>query len=87
MVIREAGWTASTGSSNGTAGWPADRREQALRRARRHAPVGDGVLLLFFSVFPLLLVFVTVLGIVLDGNPELRQDLLDSALAQIPVIG
>ncbi len=41
----------------------------------------------FFSVFPLLLVFVTVLGIVLDGNPELRQDLLDSAVAQLPVIG
>ena len=41
----------------------------------------------FFSVFPLLLVFVTVLGIVLDGDPELRQELLDSALAQIPLIG
>ena len=41
----------------------------------------------FFSVFPLLLVFVTVLGIVLDNDPELRQDLLDSALAQIPLIG
>jgi membrane protein len=41
----------------------------------------------FFSVFPLLLVFVTVLGIVLDGNPDLRQELLDSALAQIPLIG
>ena len=41
----------------------------------------------FFSVFPLLLVFVTVLGIVLDGDPQLRQELLDSALAQIPLIG
>lgn len=41
----------------------------------------------FFSVFPLLLVFVTVLGIVLRDNDELRQDLLDGALGQIPVIG
>lgn len=41
----------------------------------------------FFSVFPLLLVFVTVLGMVLEGDPELRQDLLDSAFAQIPLIG
>lgn len=41
----------------------------------------------FFSVFPLLLVFVTVLGFVLSGDSELRQDLLDSALAQFPVLG
>lgn len=41
----------------------------------------------FFSVFPLLLVFVTVLGLVLDDDPELRQDLVDGALGQVPVIG
>lgn len=41
----------------------------------------------FFSVFPLLLVFVTVLGIVLRNDPELRQDLVDGALGQLPVIG
>jgi membrane protein len=41
----------------------------------------------FFSVFPLLLVFVTVLGIVLRDDPELRQDLVDGALGQLPVIG
>src|SRR3954447_13433567 len=41
----------------------------------------------FFSIFPLLLVLTTVLGWALDGNPELRQDLLDSALGQFPVIG
>jgi membrane protein len=41
----------------------------------------------FFSLFPLLLAFVSILGFVLEGNPELRQDIVDSALARIPVIG
>jgi membrane protein len=41
----------------------------------------------FFSVFPLMLVFVTVLGIVLENNKDLRDQLVDGALGQIPVIG
>jgi membrane protein len=41
----------------------------------------------FFSLFPLLLAFVAVLGLVLKNNPDLRQEILDSALAQFPVIG
>jgi membrane protein len=41
----------------------------------------------FFSLFPLLLVFVSVLGFVLEDDPALRADVLDSALARIPVIG
>lgn len=41
----------------------------------------------FFSLFPLLLAFVSILGFVLDDNPELRKDVVDSALARIPVIG
>src|SRR5688572_32555834 len=41
----------------------------------------------FFSLFPLLLVFVSVLGFALEGNPSLQQDVVDSALARIPVIG
>jgi membrane protein len=41
----------------------------------------------FFSLFPLLLALVSVLGFVLDGNPSLRDDVLDTALARIPVIG
>ena len=39
------------------------------------------------SLFPLLLLFVTVLGFALQGSPELQQQVLDSALAQFPVIG
>jgi membrane protein len=41
----------------------------------------------FFSVFPLLLVFVSVLGFVLDDDPALREEVIDSALAQLPIVG
>ncbi len=41
----------------------------------------------FFAIFPLLLVLVVVLGWVLDGNPGLQQDIVDSAIAKFPVIG
>jgi YihY family inner membrane protein len=41
----------------------------------------------FLSLFPLLLVFVTVLGFVLDGNPGAQQAVLDSALRDIPIVG
>jgi membrane protein len=41
----------------------------------------------FFSLFPLLLVLVTVLGFVLAGRSGLQAKILDSALAQFPVIG
>ncbi len=41
----------------------------------------------FFSLFPLLLVFATVVGFVLRDHPDLRQRLLDSALNQFPVVG
>jgi membrane protein len=41
----------------------------------------------FFSIFPLALVLVSVLGFVLDGNPSLRADIVDTAFARIPVVG
>jgi YihY family inner membrane protein len=41
----------------------------------------------FVSLFPLLLVFVTVLGFVLQGNPHLEQSIKTSTLARMPVIG
>lgn len=41
----------------------------------------------FFSLFPLMLVFVTILGIALRGNVSLQQSLANSALANFPVIG
>jgi YihY family inner membrane protein len=41
----------------------------------------------FLSLFPLLLVAVTVLGFVLQGQSGLGQRIVDSAVAQFPVIG
>jgi YihY family inner membrane protein len=41
----------------------------------------------FLAIFPLLLLSSTVLGLLLSGNPELQQQLLDSALRELPVIG
>jgi membrane protein len=41
----------------------------------------------FLSLFPLLLLLASVLGFVLQGNPELQHRILDSALRQFPVIG
>jgi uncharacterized BrkB/YihY/UPF0761 family membrane protein len=41
----------------------------------------------FLSVFPLLLVATTILGFVLQNRPKLREDIIDSALAQLPMIG
>jgi YihY family inner membrane protein len=41
----------------------------------------------FLSVFPLLLVFTTVLGFVLQNRPRLRDQIIDSAFNRIPIIG
>lgn len=39
------------------------------------------------SLFPLLLLASTILGLVLNGDPELQRQVLDSALGQFPGIG
>src|ERR1700730_792491 len=41
----------------------------------------------FVSLFPLLLVFVTVLGFVLEGDPQLKQSILNSTQEQFPIVG
>jgi membrane protein len=41
----------------------------------------------FLSLVPLLLVFVTVLGFVLQGDTGLQHDILNSTLRDVPVIG
>ena len=41
----------------------------------------------FLSVFPLLLVFTTILGFVLQSRPKLRDQIIDSAFNRIPIIG
>lgn len=41
----------------------------------------------FVSLFPLLLLLTTALGVILVGHPELQQQILQSTLGQFPVIG
>jgi len=40
-----------------------------------------------FAVFPLLMLFTTILGYALHNNDQLRKDLVDSALGSFPIIG
>jgi YihY family inner membrane protein len=41
----------------------------------------------FLSLFPLLLVFATLLAYALANNPQRQQQLIDAAVAQFPVLG
>ena len=41
----------------------------------------------FLSLFPLLLALVSLLGIVAESHPDLPQEVLDTALGRIPVLG
>ncbi len=40
-----------------------------------------------FALFPLLLLLATVVGFAVSGNPQLHEQLIDSALGYFPVIG
>lgn len=71
--------------------WPlADTVVLAINRFRVHRTGRNSALVAhygFLSIFPLLLVFTTILGFVLDGNVELQQRIIDSTIAQVPIIG
>jgi membrane protein len=41
----------------------------------------------FFSIFPLMLVFTTILGFVLKGDAHLRESITTSVVAKLPIIG
>jgi membrane protein len=41
----------------------------------------------FFSLFPMLLLFTSILGFVLQGHPHAEQSIVHSTLKQIPLIG
>jgi membrane protein len=41
----------------------------------------------FFSLFPLLLLMITILGYVLAGNDSLREEVVNGTLSQFPTIG
>ena len=57
------------------------RRHRTGRHAALLAHYG------FLSIFPLLLALTTILGFVLQGDPGLRNRIINSALANIPIIG
>lgn len=57
---------------------------------RRHLSGRNTAVLAYYGVltlFPLLMAATTILGFVLEGRPELQDDIVDSALSQIPLIG
>jgi membrane protein len=41
----------------------------------------------FVAIFPLMLIGSSILGFVLQGNPELQREVLTSALSQFPIVG
>lgn len=41
----------------------------------------------FIAIFPLLLLSTSILGFIVQGNDELREQLLNSALSQFPIVG
>jgi YihY family inner membrane protein len=41
----------------------------------------------FFSIFPLLLVFTTILGFVLKGDPGLQKSVSQGVVAKLPIVG
>jgi YihY family inner membrane protein len=55
--------------------------DQATSRAALIAYYG------LFALFPLLLLFTTILGYVLHSNDALREDLVNSALGNFPILG
>jgi YihY family inner membrane protein len=56
----------------------------------RHASGRNSAVLAYYgflTLFPLIMVATTVLGFVLQGRPDLQDDIVGSAIAQIPVLG
>ncbi|MEO9324044.1 YihY/virulence factor BrkB family protein [Nocardioides sp. C4-1] len=41
----------------------------------------------FVAIFPLLLLASSIFGFILQGNPELQEQVLNSALSQFPIVG
>lgn len=57
---------------------------------RRHITGRNASVLAFFgflSIFPLLLAATTLLGLLLENNEDLQQEIIDGALDDIPVLG
>lgn len=70
--------------------WAFDVFAEMMDGWRRHLSGRNASLVAFFaflSIFPLMLAAVSILGFVLDGNDQLREDIVDSAASEIPVLG
>ena len=68
----------------------ADVIVETLEGWRRHLTGRNSAVLTYYgflSIFPLFMIGTTILGIVLEGNEELQQEIIDTAVAQIPVVG
>lgn len=69
---------------------PVDVAVQSAEGFRRHRTGRNAALIAhfgFLSVFPLLLVFTTVLGFVLHSQTALRDRIIGSAVEQLPFVG
>lgn len=84
-------WTSHPKVHQARRRWPvADLAVETLDGWRLHLTSRNAAVLTYFgflSVFPLFMSATAVLGIVLSGNERLQQEILDTAVAQIPVIG
>lgn len=68
----------------------ADVAVRTIEGFRRHRSGRNAALIShfgFLSVFPLLLVFTTVLGFVLQSHSTLRDKIINSAMDQLPFVG
>jgi uncharacterized BrkB/YihY/UPF0761 family membrane protein len=69
---------------------PADVAVQTIEGFRRHRSGRNAALIAhfgFLSVFPLMVVFTTLLGFVLQSNDKLQKRIIGSAMEQLPIIG
>lgn len=63
---------------------------ETLDGFRRHLTGRNGALVTYYgflTLFPLFLAASTILGYVLESRPEWREDLVDSAVSQVPFVG
>jgi membrane protein len=63
---------------------------ETIEGFRRHRSGRNAALIAhyaFLSVFPLIVVFTTILGYVLEGDSKLSKDIINSAMNQVPIVG
>jgi membrane protein len=69
---------------------PVDIIVETLDGFRRHLTGRNGAVLTYYgflTLFPLFLAATTILGFVLENREDLREDLVDSAISSVPLVG